>query len=291
MFSVIVPVFDRDPTPALKSVQAQTLRDWECIVVDDGSRNGPDIEAAVEALADNRFRYIRQSNMGANAARNRGIDEARQPFVAFLDSDDSWLPKKLEIQSHQVVHGGCVAFCQFYADRGVGKRWVRPTKFPRGDVAKYLFIKNQFIQTSTIALSTQIAKLVRWDENLKRGQDLDFALRLRAIGCYFDFMPEPLVVVDDRSEADRVSRASGIENHLAFLASHKISWRARLGYRATYLAYELAATHPFMAAKDLALGLVAGVSPLVIARQTIRAFLPRSIYRNLVNSFVAVVGR
>lgn len=290
VFSVIVPVFNRDPTASLKSVQAQTFRDWECIVVDDGSDNGPDIERAIDALNDNRFRYVRRDNGGGGAARNTGIDEAKGSLVAFLDSDDLWLPKKLEIQAAQLQWGGRVAFCQFYHERGVGKRWIRPTKFPnrRFDMATYLFVKNQFVQTSTIALSTKIAQAIRWDETLKRGQDLDFVLRLRAAGCRFDFMPEPLVIYRDISEAGRVSRAVGVENHLSFLRKHPMRWRPRLGYRAIYLAYDEA---PLAAGRDLTLGLLAGVSPLVIARQSLRSFLPRERYRKLVNAFVAVAGR
>jgi glycosyltransferase involved in cell wall biosynthesis len=289
-FSVIVPVYSRDPSRALKSVKDQTFRDWECIVVDDGSPNGPEMEAAVKAMLDNRFRYVRRTNGGGGAARNTGIDEARAHFVAFLDSDDEWLPKKLQIQAIQLQRGERVAYGACYVDRGVGKRWIKPSKFPnvKFDMAKYFFIKNQSVPTPTIALSTEIARAVRWDESLKRGQEMDFVLRLRAIGAQFDYMPEPIAIINDVDEDSRVSRAPGIENHLIFLGKHKMNWRARWGYRAIYLAYDLAKEKPLM---DLFLGLFAGVSPLIIARQTLRAFMPRHQYRKLVNSFVAVAGK
>ncbi len=78
---------------------AQTYRDWELIVVDDGSTD--DTRAVVDAFAartDRPVRYIRQENAGSSAARNRGIDGAYGRFIAFLDSDDEYLPTKLQRQ-------------------------------------------------------------------------------------------------------------------------------------------------------------------------------------------------
>jgi glycosyltransferase involved in cell wall biosynthesis len=296
VFSVIVPVYNRDPTASLKSVQAQTFRDFECIVVDDGSASGAEIEAAVEALNDNRFRYVRQPNMGANAARNRGIDEAKQPFVAFLDSDDLWLAKKLSIQAIQLEHfPERVVYTKCLVDRGVGKLWERPTRFMSldDDVAKYLFVQQQFIPTSTICLARSIAAWVRWDETLIARQDFDFCLRLREKGLMFDFMPEPLVIWRDVTDHGRTSYNGGLAASLRLLEknAHCMSWRARLGYRANVLAYDLARESPLLAVRDLLGGLVAGVSPIVVGRQFLRAFMPRRAYRGLVNSFVSLAGR
>ena len=94
--SVIVPLFNKAPSVArsLASIANQTHRDFEAIVVDDGSTDGGD--AAVEALGDPRFRLIRQANAGPGAARNRGIANASGAYVAFLDADDTWDPAYLE---------------------------------------------------------------------------------------------------------------------------------------------------------------------------------------------------
>src|SRR5262245_30708533 len=78
---------------ALDSVQAQTFREFETIVVDDGSVE--DIAAEVSRHAV-RPRIIRQTQKGAAAARNRGVAESHGGWIAFLDSDDLWLPTKLE---------------------------------------------------------------------------------------------------------------------------------------------------------------------------------------------------
>lgn len=84
---------------AIQSVQAQTVTDWELLVIDDGSKD--ETAALVSELArqDSRIRPISNAqNMGTARSRNRGLDLARGQYVAFLDSDDQWYPDKLEKQ-------------------------------------------------------------------------------------------------------------------------------------------------------------------------------------------------
>ena len=99
--SIIVPTYDRAALlpRALDSVIAQTFEDWEIVLVDDGSTDETDSLAwDYASRLGPRFSYVRQSNAGSSAARNRGIEAGRGRFVAFLDSDDEFLPDKLERQ-------------------------------------------------------------------------------------------------------------------------------------------------------------------------------------------------
>jgi glycosyltransferase involved in cell wall biosynthesis len=95
--SVIIPTYNRAYCvgEAIESVLAQSLREREIIVVDDGSTD--ETFAVVQRYGD-AVRYLRQSNAGVSAARNTGIRQARGEYIAFLDSDDEWLPDKLAVQ-------------------------------------------------------------------------------------------------------------------------------------------------------------------------------------------------
>ena len=99
--SIIIPTFNRAALirRAVDSVESQSFSDWELIVVDDGSSD--DTAAVVESYRQrlgDRLRFVTRSRGGSSAARNTGIDMARGEFVAFLDSDDEFLPDKLARQ-------------------------------------------------------------------------------------------------------------------------------------------------------------------------------------------------
>lgn len=93
--SVVIPTFNRGGViaHAVRSVLEQTYGDFELLVIDDGSTD--DTEARVRSLTDPRVHYIRQPNGGVSAARNHGVRRARGNAIAFLDSDDAWMPDKL----------------------------------------------------------------------------------------------------------------------------------------------------------------------------------------------------
>ncbi len=123
--SVIIPTYNNAPfvASAIDSALAQSHREIEVIVVDDGSTD--DTEAGLARWQD-RVRYIRTANAGAGAARNRGIAEARCPLIAFLDSDDGWMPDRLYLaRAVMQARPDVVACGTEHAERHAGGREVR----------------------------------------------------------------------------------------------------------------------------------------------------------------------
>lgn len=102
LVSVVIPYYNRGKTlpRALDSVCAQTYKDLEIILVNDGSTDLSElvVEEYIRQHPEFRFKHIFQTNTGPSGARNNGVKNASGKYIAFLDSDDSWEPSKLEIQ-------------------------------------------------------------------------------------------------------------------------------------------------------------------------------------------------
>ena len=100
LVSIVIPTYNRAHlvVEAIASALSQTYCHHEVIVVDDGSQDDTENVIRTTFGGNAKVRCIRQENRGVSAARNRAIEEARGEFIAFLDSDDSWLPGKLELQ-------------------------------------------------------------------------------------------------------------------------------------------------------------------------------------------------
>ena len=108
--SVVMPLFNGEPhlSAALDSLLAQDFGDWEAVVVDDGSTDCSARTAEGYAARDGRIRLVRQENGGAAAARNRGMDEARGEWIAWLDEDDAYVPGALSsVAALADAHPGC----------------------------------------------------------------------------------------------------------------------------------------------------------------------------------------
>jgi glycosyltransferase involved in cell wall biosynthesis len=117
LVSVIIPAFNRERIigRAIESVVAQSFQDFEIIVVDDGSRDETTKNAIKLTRSEPRLHILRyETNQGAQAARNAGARAAQGKWLSFLDSDDEWLPRSLEmrleiaaIENVEVVHSDC----------------------------------------------------------------------------------------------------------------------------------------------------------------------------------------
>ncbi len=191
--SVILPTYNRSATlvAACRSVLTQSFHDLELIVVDDGSSE--DVRSLVLAIGDPRVRYIRRArNGGAGAARNTGLAAATGEFVAFQDSDDLWLPNKLERQlafmdgaprAIGAVTGAKILYgCDDRLRFGSGKVTLAPA--PRGrlrideDQVAHLLSENRISLQNALFRADCLPSRTWFDPVAKANEDWDFAIRL-----------------------------------------------------------------------------------------------------------------
>ncbi len=207
-FSIVIPVYNRAHLlgTALHSVLAQSEQDFEIIVVDDGSSDNP--QRVADGMGDSRIRFIRRENRGGGAARNTGTDEARGRFIAFLDSDDEFLPRHLETMK-RLLDGtsNTVGYARMIVDRGQGRTLLKPPRAirPGEHMATYLLCDRGFVPTITITVEAEVAKRVRYDESLPCAQDTDFAIRLYLAGCKFVMDSEADALCSDVQDPNRIS--------------------------------------------------------------------------------------
>ena len=197
--SVIIPTYNRAHLigRALQSVLDQTVCDLEVIVVDDASTDGT--QEVVQSFRDPRIIFLRQSeNSGASAARNAGMKEAKGEYIAFLDSDDEWMPQKLEKQLQVFKQRSLdelgIVTC---GERGVGSTqsiWIPHT---RGWVFEALLRHKRIgCRPPLLLIKRSCIQSVGavWDTALRSCEEWDFMAQL-AQSYQMDYCPEPLVTV------------------------------------------------------------------------------------------------
>ena len=231
--SVIVPAYnaERDIAGAIQSVLEQTCQDVEIIVVDDGSRDGT--LAALQPFGA-RVRVFQQHNAGVSAARNTGARLAAGDWLAFLDADDIWMPRKLEKQL-------ALTAPMSFTDRvNIGARGDLPvlqsasTPMHGGDIFVALMRQSNFITTSSVMIRRQLfAELGGFCTGLQTAEDWDLWLRVAA-RHEIAFVPEPLVQY--RLQPGTLSRAYArinddriavISRALALPRSRELDWKTR----------------------------------------------------------------
>jgi glycosyltransferase involved in cell wall biosynthesis len=209
--SVIIPTYNRADLvqQALASVKAQTYRDFEIVVVDDGGTDG-----AFEALAACReIRVLRHAGRrGVSAARNTGIIAARGKWLAFLDSDDLWLPDKLARQIAYLEARPDLRLCQ------TGETWVRRgvrvnKPLSHRQMGGWIFLPSLtrcMISPSAVMLDRRlVSDHGGFDETLPAAEDYDLWLRLTwryEVGL----VDEPLVIKRG-GHPDQLSRQWGLD--------------------------------------------------------------------------------
>lgn len=165
LVSVIMPAYNAGGyiAEAIRSVQAQTVVDWELLVLDDGS--GDDTRSIVESLAqtDQRIRYLRNSaNLGVSQTRNRGFELCGGRFVALLDSDDIWYPDKLEKQLARMSRTNADFSYTSYGIMDAKGEKARADYLVPEEVCLRKLLKENVIGCSTVMLTREMAEKYRF---------------------------------------------------------------------------------------------------------------------------------
>lgn len=292
LVSVIIPVFNRAESlaAAITSVQAQTLPDWELIVVDDGSSQK--LDGMIRNLNDPRIKLLRhETNRGVSAARNSGLDAAIGKLAAFLDSDDAWAPDKLHTQCRLIATHSApdAAFCvtRTIVMRSEGDCRVLPVAGPQPDqpIAEFLYaVDDGFAQVSSFCLPLELARRVRFHEGLKQYEDHLFLLEAMAAGAQYVLAPEALSVWRDDERPDRLGASDSLVSGRDFLriAAPYLSPRARAAFEARCLGPSLWRENSGKALRTFYSAYQSGgLSPAQAARLMARCCLPETALRRV----------
>ncbi|HEX8673600.1 MAG TPA: glycosyltransferase family A protein [Longimicrobium sp.] len=191
MFSVVIPLYNKERTihRTVASVLAQTYRDFELIVVDDGSTDGS--VAEVRRATDARLRLLTQANRGPGPARNAGIEAARHDWIAFLDGDDVWFPEHLaELDRIRTLHpaAGLIGTACVVSDRE-GRFDVPPAAEPCIEEIDYIASVGRGSRplcASTAAIHRDVYRSAGGFLPLPSGQDSEYWVRIalaRPVAC------------------------------------------------------------------------------------------------------------
>jgi len=203
MISVIIPTYNRAHLieRSIKSVLNQTYKDFELLIIDDGSTDNT--EEVVARFDDERIRYIKcEENGGASKARNRGIAEAQYEYIAFQDSDDEWHADKLEKQMKAMEEASedvGLVYCEYFYHGVQGQEaYCPPRELPleekQGDMFARLLIGN-LIGTPTMLIKREcFEKVGVFNENFPCLEDWELVIRI-ARNYRIAFVPECLMEV------------------------------------------------------------------------------------------------
>lgn len=220
LVSVVIPAYNVAPfiRETLASVFAQTIANYEVIVVNDGSPDTVEFERAIEPYRE-RIRYFRQENRGASAARNAGLRAARGEWIAFLDADDLWLPAYLDEQLRFIREHNCDLVCAdamiFGDSADAGQTYMEAVMESAPVSGEVTFLdlvsSDRSLMTSgVVARRDLILAVGLFDEALRNAQDFDLWLRLARHGARLAYQRQ--VLLRYRARPDSLS-GDAINSH------------------------------------------------------------------------------
>lgn len=227
LISVVIPTYNRAYVleKAIASVQNQTYKELEILVIDDGSTDNT--KELFEGISDNRIRYIRNpKNCGVSHTRNLGIAAAKGAYIAFQDSDDVWKSEKLEKQMACMKQGDYgMVYCAFereFQDKTVV--YYPPKEMPleekQGDIYQSLLRQN-LISTQTMLVKKEvIEKIGFFNEGMSNLEDYELALRI-AKNFKIGMVEEALVYLHTLPDSINQNQAQSLVNITYIYLCHK----------------------------------------------------------------------
>lgn len=205
LISIIIPTFDRGYIiyETLDSIISQTYKNWECIIVDDGSTDNTKDIVDQYIEKDSRFSYhLRpvEKPKGANACRNYGFEVSRGEYIKWFDSDDIMLPEFLEKQIITLINDSELDFCASHSemfDSNSYKRWPSNPLKPENDHALYNYIASDlfFLTPSPLWRRMFLNNKILFDEHLVNAHEADFNFKRLIEGARFIYIKEVLFYV------------------------------------------------------------------------------------------------
>ena len=204
--SVIVPTYNRANRleGTLRSIVSQTYQDFELIVVDDGSTDNT--SKVIESFPSAQYLPMKK-NSGVSKARNIGLACAKGEFICFLDSDDLWKEKKLEIQIHWMESNTDNQVCytdEIWIRNGVRVNQMNKHRKYTGDIFRHCLALCIVSPSSVMIRAKLFSEIGNFDESLPACEDYDLWLRI-AVKYAFHFIEEPLIIKQG-GHGDQLSR-------------------------------------------------------------------------------------
>ncbi len=325
LVSVIVPVYNVEAyiTTTLQSVLAQTFTDFEVLVVDDGS--GDQSIELVKQFTDRRIKVIQQANRGLAGARNTGIRNAQGEYLAFLDSDDLWLPEKLakHVQHLQQNPQVGVSFCRssFIDDAGNPLGIHQMPKLTEITI-EHLLCRNPIGNGSVPVIRREVFEAIAFsqnrygseesfyfDEDFRSSEDIECWVRIMAqTDWQIEGIPEALTLYRVNNQGLSANVDKQFESWLRMLdktagyAPELIAtWGAKAkAYQYRYLARRAVRSQDIDRAFDLICSAlqthwqIITEEPrrtlLTVAAVALLKFLPKKVYKSLEAIAIKVTG-